>query len=308
MTERDDLLAIVAAAQAGAFTRAQAIDRGYTPSAVKRRVASGRWRPDLPGVLVIPGTPESETQRNWCIQLSLGERSVLSHQTAGRMFDLPAIAAETQACIVPHFDHRRRAGVELHQMKLDPCDVVVVDDLRYTGLARTVCDLSTILSLPRVRTIVEAALFDRGLSQAALGMALLRVGVLGRTRGSQLGVVLDELSPGGAIASSRLEVALSEILELAGIGQGTTQYPLPNTGRRSGLTDRGFPEATLLLEADGRRWHARQKAMSADHERDLEASRRGWHTIRIMYEQIVNDPADLAKAIAETYHHRLRAA
>ena len=47
--------------------------------------------------------------------------------------------------------------------------------------------------------------------------------------------------------------------------------------------------------------------MVVDRERDLEAARRGWFTLRVMYEQLVGDPDDIAAAILETYQLRVAA-
>jgi len=107
------------------------------------------------------------------------------------------------------------------------------------------------------------------------------------------------------VATSALEARLSEVLTLGGLTGGLAQHPLPGTGRLSGLVDRAFPEAKLILEADGRRWHARVAAMPNDRQRDLEAARVGWQTIRLMYEQLTSDAEDVAAALAATYLGRL---
>jgi very-short-patch-repair endonuclease len=74
------------------------------------------------------------------------------------------------------------------------------------------------------------------------------------------------------------------------------------------VVDRAYPEAKLILEADGRRWHARAKAISNDHQRDFEAARAGWLMIRLLHEDLSSDPDDVALGLVETYRGRLTAA
>jgi hypothetical protein len=167
--------------------------------------------------------------------------------------------------------------------------------------------MAGVVSRARLRALVEAAHFDLGWSFDALGAALGRVGTLGQPGPRRLGLLLDEFTPGDAIASTVLEAKLSEALTRAGLPLGTAQYPLPGPGGPSGLVDRAFPEVKLIVEADGRKWHARTKAIPADHQRDLAAFRVGWHTIRLGHEQFVSDPLDVARALGESYQQRVAA-
>jgi very-short-patch-repair endonuclease len=61
----------------------------------------------------------------------------------------------------------------------------------------------------------------------------------------------------------------------------------------------------MLLEADGRRWHTRVRDIRRDHERDSEAARVGWVTLRFVYEQLVSAPDDVAATVADVRQVRL---
>jgi hypothetical protein len=305
MLDVDIVIADLAAKQGGAFAIAQARALGATPSLVRRRRAHGQWRDVAPGVVVLPGTPDDERRLLWTLQLTFGERAVLSHETAGREQRLPAIPVGIQAVSLGWGHHRTLDGVRIHQQRVDERDVVVVRGLRMTSLTRTICDLATVFSKARLAKVVDGAHFDLGCSYASIGETLLRVGTTGRPRASQLIAVLDERGPGREVARSVLEARLDEILAGTDLPPGRAQHPLPGSGRRAGLVDRAFPEAKLIVEADGRRWHARQLAMAADRQRDIEAARVGWQTLRPMYEHMQSDPDDTAAAIAETYFARL---
>jgi len=304
MTENADLTTLVQH-QHGAFRRDQAIAAGIHRSTVDRRCTSGRWRRAAPGVLVLSGSPPTQAQRWWVIALSLGDRAVLSHESAGRRHLLPGIAPHAEAVILPQHDHRRRAGVTIHQQRLEQRDVEVLDGLPFTSLPRTLCDLASTMSVARLRAVVDAAQFDLRLPIVQLAATFARLGMVGRPGATGMGAILDERIGGTDLADSRLEVALAHVLGLAGIGDGIAQHPLPSCGGLSGLVDRAFPEVKLITEADGRTWHARQGAIHTDRARDLEAAAEGWMTIRLTHEQLVGDPVDTARAIAKAYRSRL---
>jgi hypothetical protein len=258
-------------------------------------------------VIALAGAPATELQRRWAIRLSLGAGMAISHQWAGRLAGLPAIHDDIWSVTVPTADHRRRAGFIVHQQRLAPEDVTEVDGFAVTSVPRTLCDLATVSSKVRLQTMVEAAAFDLGWTFDSMWQALLRTGTKGRPGASNLSSVLEKHRPGKDVARTKLEAALDDVLALTGLPIALAQHPLPGSGRRSGLVDRVLPAAKLIVEADGRRWHARTAAMVADRERDIEAGRRGWFTMRVMHEQLVGDPVDIATAIVETYQLRVAA-
>jgi hypothetical protein len=251
------------------------------------------------------GSPADHRQRLWVTWLSLGGRMVFSHQTAGRLAHLPALPAGIIAVTLPHYDHRRRDGVVVHEQRLDPRDITFIDGFPVTTVCRTVCDLAMVVSRARLTRIVDAVQFDKRIPLTQLGETLLRVGTVGRPGASNLTEVLDERGPGADLSHSHLEDLLRDVLARTDLPLGVQQHPLPGSGRRCGMVDRAFPEAKLILEADGRRWHARQEAMATDAQRVLEAGRVGWMTLRLMHEHLAGDPGDTAAAIAETYRTRL---
>jgi very-short-patch-repair endonuclease len=61
----------------------------------------------------------------------------------------------------------------------------------------------------------------------------------------------------------------------------------------------------MILEADGRRWHARVAAAKLDRERDAQVARAGWLPLRFVYEQIVGDPAGVCEVVSDTREMRL---
>ncbi len=307
MTEADRAIARLATNQRGVFTREQARSAGMTRSSLQRRLRSGRWQAVAPGVLAVAGAPDTGDQRLWiALLLSLGPDALASFESAGRLHVLDAMPP-TIAVTVPHYDHRRRGAVTVHQQRVHLLDRTKVDGVPVTTVERTLCDLAMMFSITRLRHVVQTAHLERKCTIESIGSTLLRVGTIGRPGSAKLIDVLDEMGPGEPIPRTHLEAKLDDALEIAGLPMGTAQPPLPGTGCRSGLVDRAFPEAKLIVEADGRRWHARNAAMVADRERDFEAARAGWQTVRLMFEQLDNDPDDIALGLRQVYADRLPA-
>jgi Protein of unknown function (DUF559) len=85
----------------------------------------------------------------------------------------------------------------------------------------------------------------------------------------------------------------------AGLPPPVQQMPVPGHRPSHGLVDAAYPHARLILEADGRRWHTRVQDLRRDHERDSQAARAGWQTLRFVYEQIVHAPDEVAAVVAD---------
>ena len=63
--------------------------------------------------------------------------------------------------------------------------------------------------------------------------------------------------------------------------------------------------AGWLIEADGRAWHTRITDLKRDHERDADAARHGWQTLRLLHEHITGDPKGTAQLIRDVRRERL---
>jgi very-short-patch-repair endonuclease len=89
------------------------------------------------------------------------------------------------------------------------------------------------------------------------------------------------------------------------MGAGIAQHPHPGRFVASGLVDRAFPEARLIIEADGRRWHERRAANLADLRRDRAAAVEGWLTVRYTFDDLVLAPESAAEELALIHRRRV---
>jgi Protein of unknown function (DUF559) len=116
---------------------------------------------------------------------------------------------------------------------------------------------------------------------------------------ARLGAVLDARGPGHVPPASVLEGALFGALAAAELPAPARQFRLPGRGAVDGLVDAAYPDVRLLLEADGRRWHSRINDLRRDHQRDAEAARAGWQTLRLLHEDVVGHPDEVADMVGD---------
>jgi hypothetical protein len=73
------LLAAIAAAQCGVFSRAQALAGGYTDRRIRHLLAIGSWLRCAQGIFRISGTPLTFDASAWIATLAAGTDARLSH-------------------------------------------------------------------------------------------------------------------------------------------------------------------------------------------------------------------------------------
>jgi very-short-patch-repair endonuclease len=142
-------------------------------------------------------------------------------------------------------------------------------------------------------------------SYEEVGDCLRQVARRGKPGVRTLTAVLDARRPGRIPRATQLERELDELIERFNLPIPLAQFPFPGRQFVTGCVDRAYPDAQLILEADSRRWHTRIQDVKRDHERDHEAGRNGWDTLRIYREHMLGDPEGTAAVIAETYAVRL---
>ena len=301
----DDPIATKAASQFGVFSRAQAIDGGATPRLISSRLTSGRWVLEAPDVYGLPGHPDSWKRRLWIAFLTAGPTTIVGFEAAGRIHDLHPIAEGWVTLIVDRRVRYHPPGSIWHRLDdVEEDHVQVVDGFRITTPERTIVDLAGVQRLSRLSEVVEDTIVKRIVTVASVGSVLGRIRRRGKPGVHKLSDVLDLLGPGEGIPRSKLERLLDEVIELSGLPKPTHEHPLPSVQCLTGFVDRYFPEAHLIVEADGRKWHERRRNMARDAERDIEAARCGALTSRLMWEHLTTDPHAIARALVDIYRSR----
>lgn len=301
MTKRnvDALIARLAVRQCGVFSRAQALAVGMTDSSMLRRLRSGRWIALHPGVYLLAGAPPTWHTEIWAALLAAGHAAV-THETSTRLSGSPHVAPRPITLTVRHGAHPRVEGAVVHQIDdLRPHHLTTIDGLPVSRPARAVVEVAATLGVRRLGRVLDDLVFDRRTSYADVGVALAEVARPGKPGVAALAAVLDDRADAAVPGDSELERALFAALITAGLPRPESQRALPGTGAVAGVVDAAYPDCRLILEADGRRWHTRVADLRRDHERDAEAARAGWQTLRFLYEQITHDPDGVCSVVAD---------
>lgn len=265
------------AEQHGAVTRRQLLGAGYSAAAIKHRIASGRLHPRWPGVYAV-GRPELTQQGEWMAAvLCYGERAVLSHTSAAALWGLlPAHGLIDVSLRDGRW--RSRPGITLHRRPtLAAVDATACGGIPVTTPACTLIDIAVSLTRGKLeRAINEADRLDL-VDPESLRIALDRsprrpgVGILRRVLDRRTFVLTD----------SELERRFLSLIRRA-------RLPLPQTGRRlNGFkVDFYWPDAGLVVETDGLRYHRTPAQQARDHLRDQVHVRAGLTCLRFTDAQV----------------------
>lgn len=278
----DHRLAALARRQYGAFTRPQALARGIADRSITNRIAAGRWRLLLPGVMAEAGTPESWEMRAMAVVLAVGGEVVLARQSAARLhgLDLPPSASRDLAVVV-----RSRTfptlpeGITVHRTRRLPDDHVDRPvTLPRTTPARTICDLAGDIGPVALRRTVAHAVRNDLSNPLALRTV---AGGLGRIRGKRnLLRACDELSPMEADCRSELESAFLRLMTRVGLPPTAMNHAVLAVHGRRRIIDAAWLPQRVPVELDSRAHHGTLIDRGDDLDRENAITLVGWRSFK----------------------------
>ncbi len=303
-----DLAAVarLSAAQHGVFGRSQLLALGAAPADIRRRVRNGTWEVVLPSVYGVVGHRDTWMRRLWAAHLHAGPDSVVSHHSAGRLHgDDAAFRGRVELMVHPNRGRAPDGVTWFRRVDLDDTEVEHRPGRPpTTTAARTAIDLAGVIGTARLRRFVEASVVEQRCTLAQIGAIHARVRRSGKRGVRRLEVVLDAIGPGEAIPRTELERLGDGLIAAAGLPAPVFEHPLPNERGRSGFVDRCWPEAMLIVELDGRRWHDRSDQRRRDIDRRTEAMVLGYETVQILWEHASSDAERQSEILSTLYHRR----
>lgn len=297
----------------GLVTSAQLVKAGVRRSALSQarkdghvvRVRRGVYAladlPSLPRHLVTDkGVAAAYVAHVRAVLLGLGRNAAAGGRTAAALYGWGLLVEPRLVEVVlPHGWDLQAKGVRARQRRSAARSRVRVLPgtlrLRMTTPVQTVIDCALELSLLEAVVVCDSALRSRAVTVEELRRA---AGHLPGVRAArQLRQVLELCDP---LSGSVLESVLRVRLVLAGIDGFTTQAVLATTPRQVRV-DFCFPEASLVIETDGARWHT---DVARDQARDNGLAVLGWRVLRVTWAQVLHEPeqvlADIRAALAAT--------
>lgn len=283
--------------QAGAFSWAQARHVGVTRRMIERRVDRGRWVRLARNVYADRSHPRSWQQR-YHVALLAHPTGALRGVTGCHVLGLAEFGPTDPVRVtVPA---RTRTGSSVARCTssslLRPR---TVQGLRVNHPSILMLEVASDAPFLLTRAYEEAILLRR-VSFAAVADVAVRASA-GRIAGAaELRRLLARLGDGHVPPESELERLLFALLDRAGVPAFVRQAPCPWDPTGPGRVDVYIPAWRLIIEVDGRRWHARIETLAADRERDRLARHHGVLVERFGWTEARDEPDACVRSIHTT--------
>lgn len=259
-----------------------------TDRMIRARVNRGHWRQLEQDVFALSCFPSTWDQR--CLAATLShEACAVSHTTSGVLLGLDGCTrGRIHVTVPPVASHRSSLAVvhrsRHHRFRQN-------GPLRITTFAQTIVQLAGTVGENRLRSAVHSGVHA---DPARLDALHVRVNELRDRRMpglEKLVAILDELDGNPATASELERLLFATMAQVPALPPITRQVHMPWNPDRTVIVD-GVVEAWgLIVEADGRNWHARVQDFELDRWRDAEAAAHGYHVMRFTWNRLTRYPA-----------------
>lgn len=306
MPTTDQIIDDFARRQHGTVHRRQLLAAGVTHKQIRHRVDSGRLIHLGNGVFAVRSHPATALRQYKAAELAVPDAAVCE-LAAAQLHHLGATrSAAPEITVHPSASHRC-AFARVHRRR--DVRTTTVEGIRVTTVAQTLVDLTDRLPLPKLEDMWTSALIGgrTSIDQLAERVEAAEAQRL-RHRGAARSM-LDSLLEGDSLAESELEVRLIDLArQVPGVPEVRMQVALPWWADGAGRADAAIPAWRLILEADGRAWHARLRDFDRDRERDNLAAANGYAVLRFSALHLRTQPESVVELITETGRHRTSAA
>jgi very-short-patch-repair endonuclease len=284
----------LARAQHGVVALFQLLELGYTMSAIKHRVATGRLHPVRRGVYAV-GRPHLTRKGEWMAAvLSCGPGAVLSHLSAAALWRVVGERDKVSHVSIAGAGARCQGDIATHRRSDLDSDATRCCGIPVTTPIRTLLDIATGLSARQLEAAVNEAdkleLVDPDRLRAALDERKGQHGV------RPLRALLDRAT--FTLTDSELERRFLPIARRAGLGLPQTQ------ARVNGFkVDFFWPDLGLVVETDGLRYHRTPAQQARDRVRDQAHAAAGLAHVRFTHWQVRYDPTTVQDTLEAVARH-----
>jgi very-short-patch-repair endonuclease len=272
----DARIARIAARQHGVITRRQLLDDvGLLAGAINRRLTGGQLVSVHLGVYRLPGPP---AQLGWAMAAALagGKGTVVSGRSAAAVHGIGDRGPRVE---ITSPRHCRQAAIQCHLARLSPDDVMNHLRVPVTTLGRTVFDIAAHGDCPgpRLASLVNQARILRPQLFNDLERLIARTRGPGSTPLAEIRLeplLLDRNGPVRSVFEAKFRQALAR----------TDLPPAQFNVMVAGLeVDALWPDAMVVVELDGRKYHGDHPAFERDRKRDSRLTARDYVVLRITW-------------------------
>jgi len=293
--------------QHGAFNHRQAVALGFSNKMIHGRMASGLWIRLAPALYALASAPSTWLRQYKAAEL-IHPSAAISGLAAPKLHAVEGFRTVKPEIVVPYTCKTRSPIARIHRSGDVP--TTTVDGIRVTTVAQMLFDLLFRINLDRLERAMDGQILS---GRVAVDELRERRDALDLARRPGIGLwrmLVDERSEDAWVCpESDLESVLWQVV--AGLPshpeflrQATMPWWEPGEGRVDGL----LPLWRTIVEADGRRWHARVRDFDADRWRDNVAQAHGYRVLRFTYTHLHQRPDEVRRIIEETGQWRIGAA
>lgn len=247
----------------------------------ERRVKDGQFIRLLRGIYRAAGSPATALQT--LLALTWALKGFASHRSALFLHGVPGFSLnrfEVTRFGASHFTRKLGVRVRAHRSNLVPAHhLTTIDGIEVTTLARTLCDMSAVMSLSRLERLVDTCKRLRLIEYADLAACREELRAQGRRRTTVLDQILEARIGGWIIGESPPEDTVRNWLVAAGFEPVSQHWTIAN-GRRRRL-DIALPNDRIAVEYQGVDAHATATAVIDDSEKITELQLAGWFVVLV---------------------------
>lgn len=295
-------MAAFAASRHGVIGVAEATKLGVSRSRLRTAIARGDWTRPAQGVLVATAAPATWLQLAMIAVIASG--GVLSHRAAARLHGLDGFEDACVEVTVAANCSWRMPGVVVHRARpIDRGDVLEVDGIAVTSIARTLVDLGSVVDDDLLEQALDDAL-RKGASLRWIEHTLERERRPGPGGGRALRQLLARPDRQGPVADSVFERKIERICVDSGLRAPQRQIDVRDSERNLvGVIDLGWPDRRLGIECHSLRWHAGAVRGERDRVRDNRLTALGWELIYATWRD-TDHPEAFVRDVSEAFHRR----
>lgn len=224
----------------------------------------------------------------WAAHLWAGPASAISHRSAGTLWKLEGFGPDVVEVTIPRV--RITEAVVVHRKRLHHKDVRMIDGLRVTSPSRTLLDLGDVVRRRRLERALDDAL-HRGLTTLAqLSELLRRAGGQGVRGTVVLRESIEARDPDFVRLESTLERRLARVIREAHLPRPIPQHEIFDETSFVARVDFAYPDARLVVEADGYRFHRDKEAWGRDLQRRTVLASLGWRVLHFTWDDVHTRP------------------
>ena len=299
----DGRVSRIARRQCGAFSLDQLRTAGGNEDMALHRIALGRWVRLAPSVLAVASFAGTFERQCWAAVL--GEPvAAVGVFAAAPLLGFRGFRPGRPEIVVPTAANARSPIAVVHRYEAPA--LTTVRGLKVTTRAQTLFDLAPKVSVQRLESTVDDELLRKRLSVDDLEE---RLAVYQHTRRAGLPVMRSVVemrrADGWMPAASELERRGDRILRrLSGRPIIVAEASFPWLKAGAGRVDRYLSEEGIIVEFDGRRWHARLDDFDSDRWRDNQSLAAGLVTLRFTWTHLTTRPSEVLGLIESTRRSR----